>query len=98
VGLGIERVEVYAAVEIPDGGRGFAALACAKDWEVVAMLVVTFRDAHLGFYTVYCVLKHISLDRCNVLVDAKGSADNTRKVDDDAVVAGCSVVGEFQVA
>jgi hypothetical protein len=76
VGEFIEGVKIYAAVEIPDWWGRATALACAKNWAVVAVLVEAVGDSHFRFDPINSVLEHITVDCCNVLVKAKGSADN----------------------
>jgi hypothetical protein len=93
----VKSIEVDTTVEIPNGGRRFASLASAEDGKVITVLIIAFRDAHLGLDLVDYLLQHVSLYCGNVLVDAKGATENTREVDSDAVIAGCGVVGEFQV-
>jgi hypothetical protein len=100
VSKAVKGVEEDAAIEVPDGRAGFASLAGAEDGAVIAVLVVVVPggDSHLSFYTVYCLLEHVSLNGGDVAVKAKGAANDNCEVDYYPVVACGGVIGEFEVA
>lgn len=98
IGFRVEGIKIDAAIEIPYGRRRFAALTCPKDGEVVAVLIVAGRNAHLSFNSIDGLLEHISLYRGDVVMKSEGAANYAGQIDHNAIIACSGIIGEFQVA
>jgi hypothetical protein len=94
--LGLEMV-VYAAVESPHGWGSATTLTSPINACVVRMGVGLIGDSKTGFYLVFCMFEHVTLDGCHFGRDAMTQANDGGKVYNNSVVAGVSIVAEFEM-
>ena len=74
VTLFVIQIEVSIHIVTPDAWGSCAALASAKDRKFNAVRVGFGGDSQFGFDSIHCMLKHITVDLCNIPMQAKRSS------------------------
>jgi hypothetical protein len=94
--LGLE-MKVYAAVESPHSWGSATTLTSPVNACAVRMGVGLIGDSKTGFDVVFCVFEHVTLDGCHFGQDAMTQADDGGEVYNNLVLAGVSIVDEFEM-
>jgi hypothetical protein len=90
-----------AMTQADDGGKVYNNLVVAGvspvNACVIRMGVGLIGDSKTGFDVVFCVFEHVTLDGCHFGRDAMTHPDDGGKVYNNLVVAGVSIVAEFEM-